>query len=174
VKDMLGQVSFSQMFLMGKMQAALNAYNPTIPPTPGQLSNILVAAGTGQHEIANAVTTMVVPFGAPLLQIGNYVFETDDSSFNILTTGRYEIHYQIAVNEPGRPAADIHLNCELTSLKLGVLDAFTFPQMAFTLQQRTVTVDLQAGDILNLRVNVNGADTSNIEVESQAITFVAQ
>jgi len=173
VKDMLSQVSFSQMFLMGKMQAALGAYknnpNPPIPPTP---ANIFVASGTGRHEMRTQINRMTVPFGSPLLQIGNNISQNPDYDFIVQTTGRYQIDYQLSVNE-SPSAGSINMIGELVNISHGIIDSFNFPQNPFTLVQRNVMVDLQAGDRVNLSIRkAIDADLADIEVTSQTITFI--
>jgi len=173
VKDMLSQVSFSQMFLMGKMQAALGAYknNPN-PPTPPVPANIFAAAGTGRHEVRSMVNSMIVPFGLPSLQIGNDISYTADYDFIVQSAGRYQIDYQLSANEPGG-AGFINMRGELTSNNLGIIDSFNFPQDPFILMQRSVTTDLQMGDRVKLSIRkTNDADMSDIEAVSQAITFI--
>ena len=162
VKDMLGQVSFSQMFLMGKMQAALNAYQPNgTPPTPAGINNILASAGTGQHSTGPG--SLDVPFGPPFLQVGNYVAPPDiNNRFEILADGTYEINYQLAVATENQ--AFVHLAGSLS----GMLDNFILQPPPFTLGQRTVTRNLNAGELVWLHVDTSGPN----EVLSQAITFI--
>lgn len=169
VKDMLGQVSFSQMFLMGKMQAALNAYQPELP-TADIDNNILVAAGIGQTILVNN-SQIDLPFASPLLQIGNYVDKplTAGHLFNINADGSYMINYQMSVeNMDGTADAD-SIRADLTSANLGVLDTILFPPPQQVLQQRSVTVNLKAGDRVWIHLQATAPDFA---VFSQAITFV--
>jgi len=182
VKDMLGQVSFSQMFLMGKMQAALNAYQdiptPTPPtPIPG-IDNIFAAAGTGEHIQQVPVRNMVVPFGQTYMQVGsNFVYDFGGNYFQALTAGEYQINYQVAVNEPyGDGTQPINmtgrLEKTLNAPTADTYDTFTFPQTPFTLVQRNITVNLNVGDRVQLDIINNGTDDTGIEVLSQSIIFV--
>ncbi|MCL1918022.1 MAG: hypothetical protein FWG14_06870 [Peptococcaceae bacterium] len=172
VKDMLGQVSFSQMFLMGKMQAALNAYQDTpTPPTPPANMNILIAGGTGTDPLGTPADVLVVPFAQPpVLQIGNDVTleATTAGRFDINVTGNYQITYQLAVY-PQDVADGVTVIAELTSANLGIIDTIGLAQ-GHIVQGRNVTTQLQAGDIVSLvtRNQQNGS----YYVNSQVITFV--
>ena len=178
VSDMLSQVSFSQMFLMGKLQVALRALqNQVTPPSAG--GNILVAAGTGQDAVGGlGVNPFIVPFGRVLLQIGNAVAKTDNNEFLIMADGQYEIHYQLAadaLNQDNVHQDNAVLVAELTKVGANslVLDAVTVNPPPQDLQQRTVTVSLNAGDRIRLDVrNVGPFAPVSIHVFSQTISIM--
>jgi len=175
VKDMLGQVSFSQMFLMGKMQAALNAYQ-TSPTPPVIARNVLAAGGTGTDPTAvGGANTLVVPFERPpVLQVGNYVTPDPDltapTQFDINTTGTYRIDYQLAAYVVTGPPADMQVLAELTSVNLGPIDTLTLTQNHYV-QQGSVTIGLQVGDKISLVTHDTGGFVE-FSVNSQSITFV--
>jgi len=171
VKDMLSQVSFSQMFLMGKMQAALNAYqsNPT-PPVPPSGESILVAGGVGQSQQAVDVISMPVAFSQPVLQVGNDVsLATGDTGFMINTSGNYQIDYQLSVSDPNTPTADLFLIAELHSAVQNALQTMIITE-AYVLQQNSIQVVLTAGDVISLIVRRQ--NPGNFFVYNPVITFV--
>jgi len=171
VKGMLGQVSFSQMFLMGKMQAALNAYqdNPIPPPTP-DASSILVAGGYGTDQSIPMYVLTAVKFNSPpVLQIGNDITENADGDiFTIGIAGEYLINYQMAAYT-GNPLVTINTDVRLTSNSIGVIDSVNLNQQ-HVVNQSSVTVNLQAGDQIRLNV-IENADVGTILINSQVITF---
>jgi len=179
VKDMLGQVSFSQMFLMGKMQAALNAYQNTPTPTPPTpipgIDNIYAAAGTGQRVSQTPAQNMIVPFGQTYMQVGSNVsYDAGGNYFQILTAGEYQIHYQVAVNEPSDDTQPINMmgRLEKALYTSDPYETFNFPQAPFTIVPRNITINFNAGDRVQLDIINNGTDGTGIEVLSQSIIFV--
>jgi len=174
VKDMLGQVSFSQMFLMGKMQAALNAFQKTPnPPTPSVDTNILVAGGTGTDPTTVGTgNTLVVPFAQPpVVQIGDYVTQdaTTLTQFDINATGNYKIRYQLAAYSAVGSPADLNVIAELTSANLGIINTSNLTG-DHTVQQNSLTIQLQAGDKVSLVLR-KLLDNEQFGVNSQVITF---
>jgi len=181
VKDMLGQVSFSQMFLMGKMQAALNAYQDSPTPTPPTpipgIDNIFAAAGTGERISLTPAQNMVVPFGQTYMQVGsNITYDAGGNYFQIMTAGEYQIYYQVAVNEPSDDTQPINMTGRLERVLNAPVaetyDVFTFPQSPFTTVKRDITVNFNTGARVQLDIINNGSDGTGIEVLSQSIIFV--
>ena len=169
VKEMLGQISFSQMFLMGKMQAALNAYQDNQEPEPPTDAdyNILAAAGTGTDP--RNYGEWAVPFAHEYLKIGDYVSHVAGyPEFEINETGTYQINYQLAVyNTVTQDSTDNY--AELMSGFEGILDSIHFTQ-AHVVEQRSITVNLQAGDKVSLYIRDLTTVTNG--VNSQAISFI--
>lgn len=179
VKDMLNQVSFSQMFLMGKMQAALGAYQK-VTPGPAPITNAFAVAGTGQEFRGGmGVTQVYVPFGPPIIAIGNYVSMNTEYEFTIIADGLYQIGYQLSadgVDAMGNPYPGSVLAVELvkldsygnpSQLKIGTVD-----QTSSALFEDSATVSLNAGDRLRLRVANIGEPNVSIRIFSQAITII--
>jgi len=171
VKDMLGQVSFSQMFLMGKMQAALNAYQKK-DPTPAVAPNAFVVGGTGSAVQFNG-PSYFLPFGTPLHVVGSYVEKSlsNDFEFMIMANGTYTIDYQMAITYQ-TPPAGISVHAELVSANSGILAIIDFPPESNILRQQNVTAQLTAGDVIHVVMRQAGAgDLQPLSVHSQAINF---
>ena len=174
VKDMLGQISFSQMFLMGKMQAALNAYQdsqtPEPPPAPADY-NILAAAGIGADPHQFNVDTLPLPFAPAFLKVGDYVSQTVAAPYGFIIneTGDYQINYQVAAyTDDGYIPSDGFI-AELTSVNEGVLDAIILSQIR-VVGQHSTTVHLLAGDAIALTLHLQ--QIGEIAADSQAISFI--
>jgi len=174
VKDMLGQISFSQMFLMGKMQAALNAYqdNQTPePPTDAADYNILAAAGTGTDPHQFDTNTLLIPFTTAYLSVGDYVSQTATSaySFIINETGNYQINYQIAAYTDTGDFPTGGVMAELSSANEGMLDVINLSQL-HVVGQHSITVNLLAGDTITL--TLHQPTIGEMAANSQAISFI--
>lgn len=175
VKDMLSQVSFSQMFLMGKMQAALNAYQPTAPKPPQPLDRSkLIIGGTGRDTlIAGSLSASLVQFSPQaILQIGNDITldPTTQSQVNINRAGTHQINYQLALY-PAADAADsssLDVIAELTSASLGVIDSIHFTPNN-PLQQSSLTIQLPIEDTLS--IVLRNQEGSDFYISSQVATF---
>ena len=167
VKDMLSQVSFSQMFLFGKMQAALNAFQPN-EPTPPTGDSILVAGGIGSIQQGFDVITLPVQFAQPVLQVGGDV-SLGSTGFTINTSGDYQINYQLAVSDPTAAGDNVNIFVDLISAVQGTLQTMQFTQ-ANVIQQNSREVNLTAGDLISLVVR--RPNLGFVNVYNPVITFL--
>ena len=155
------------------MQAALNAYQPDLTPTPTPPEanlNILVAGGTGTDPSGGGADVLVVPFNqAPVLSIGNYVTQnpTTLTQFDINSSGIYQINFQLAVYNSDGTGPEVL--AELTSANLGIIDTLNLFQN-HVVAQDSFTISLQAGDVISLVLRSIGQSVFN--VNSQVITFM--
>lgn len=170
VKDMLGQISFSQMFLMGKMQAALNAYQKETP-APKVTPNAFVVGGTGT-EVQFIGQSYDLPFGNPLHVAGSYVEKPSTSNFEfmIMADGTYTVSYQMAIAYQTQPTG-LSLHADLVSANSGVIGTIDFPPESHILRQHSVAAQLAAGDIIRVVMRQVGADVQQISVHDHAISF---
>ena len=140
-------------------------------PPPGTLNNILVAAGTGADPFGFINLTMDIPFAAALYSTGNFARHAANSAeFTILEAGAYEINYQMSAYNPAVESSfDIDITVRLMSNLSGAVDAVLFTRQN-RLEQRSVTVNLSAGEILFLQASQ--PYPSEMAINSQAIAIV--
>jgi hypothetical protein len=148
----------------------------------GAVTNLLSAAGQNIHFFDTNFTGRI-PFDETLININSRILHTAGSpEFIVGETGEYRIYYQVQVySAPELIGTPIDLYAELDSVEgntTTVLDTAHFTINRRSLAQRTITVTLNAGAVVSLRMydprfpNPSPIGSPDISADGQSINFV--